>query len=184
MNAANASTSSGAVHPPEELAAGLAVAVLPGQRAPERDDEIRRALDVVAERGPPGYRSELEVVASMDAPLAEVAAPGPRVAVLVPQPGDRPEVLAEAGRRDRGVLPPLVVRRPVRAEGHRRKARLPDPPDALLEGSLVIADPVHVGRDGCDEPGRQRIGVVVRGPRPAPRAASRARPAAATGARC
>ena len=57
----------------EESATRLAVAVLAGERAAERDDQVRCAVDELAIVGDALRRAEVEVDALMHATLAEVA---------------------------------------------------------------------------------------------------------------
>ena len=81
----------------------------------------------------PVRRLEVEVVARVDAALAEVAVEIADVVVLVEQLAEVAQVAAELLRRDGGVLPPFP--RVAACRGRERRgaeARLADAPDQLL----------------------------------------------------
>ena len=147
-----------AVHPRQQFAARLAVAVLARERAAELDDEVGRLLDEPAIGGDALGGLQIEVDARVHAALAEVAVERARVVELGHQPAEPAQVLAEARGRDGGVLPALPV---LGFAGHERRGaerRLAHGPDVL--GLDRIAEQPHRRRARArSEPLHQPCGL-------------------------
>ncbi|MGX1222642.1 hypothetical protein RKD42_003901 [Streptomyces ambofaciens] len=172
-----------AVHPRQQLGPRLPVAVLPGQRAAVRHDQVRQLLREAAEAGHPGVRQQVEVDAYVDAAVPEVPVRDAAQAMGGQEAPEVPQVGAQPGRRHRAVLPagPRLRTSPrLRLGGaprhpRRRPARvLPDPPQRPLPGRVGDHQRVHdVGR--AHDRLRTRAGLSPRlaarlheQPRPAP----------------
>jgi hypothetical protein len=147
------------VHQLQQLAARLAVTVLARERAAERHDQLRGPGDEAPVGRQPVLRVEVEVVARVDAALAEVAVQGARVAELRPQRRERAQVGAELLRRDRGVLPALEVARPVGGDRCRAETRLADEPHPRLPLRVLVAARRHAARQAGDESVREPVGL-------------------------
>ena len=116
------------VHPGEQLGAGLAVAVLAGQRTPQRADQVRGVLHERAVAGDAGAGEQVEVDARVHAAVAEVAVVGGLQAVGGQQGVEGAQVLGEAVHGDGGVLPAGPGLAAVRGAGGQARALLTDAP--------------------------------------------------------
>src|SRR5581483_585342 len=117
-----------AEHLREELRTRLAVAVLAGERASERQHEVGCVLQEGAPPRDPRRAREVEVPARVHAALPEVAV-------------ERAPVPVAAGEplwRHRGVLPALVAVRPARKERRRAETRLAHLPHVALARGVVV----------------------------------------------
>ena len=95
----------GGVHDGEEFGAGLAIAVLSGERAAVADDEVGGLGDEGAVFGEALGGAEVEVELAMEAALAEVAEEDDEVAEAVGEGVELAEVGAELLGVDGGVFP-------------------------------------------------------------------------------
>ena len=95
-----------AVHPREELGAGLAVAVLARERSAVRGDEVGRVFHEAAEGRDALRAPQVEVDAGVHAGLTEVAVERSVEAVAVVETAQVAQVVADALGRNGGVLPP------------------------------------------------------------------------------
>ena len=95
----------GAEHFRQQLAAGLAVAVLAGNGAAVADHEIGRFLHKLAELGDAIFRLQIEIDAGMDTAVAEVAVERALVAVGGEHLAQIAKIAAEFFGRDGGVFP-------------------------------------------------------------------------------
>ncbi len=95
----------GAVHPAEQFGAGPAVAVLTGHRAAKRDNEIGGLLDERSVDRQAAAAEQIEVDPHVHAALAEVAVGGAGQSVPTHQLVQTPQIVGQAFRRHRRVLP-------------------------------------------------------------------------------
>src|SRR5690606_11247013 len=95
----------GAVHARQEFGARLPVAMLSGYRAAVLDHQVGRFFHEAAHRSQACARVQIEGDAAMDAAIAEVAVERRAVAVPVEQRAELAQVIANAGRIDRRILP-------------------------------------------------------------------------------
>src|SRR5581483_11593986 len=127
-----------AEHLREELRTRLAVAVLAGERASERQHEVGCVLQEGAPPRDPRRAREVEVPARVHAALPEVAVERAPVPVAAGEPLERAQVVAEPLWRHRGVLPALVAVRPARKERRRAETRLAHLPHVALARGVVV----------------------------------------------
>src|SRR5205823_2713432 len=110
-------------HLRQELGARLPVAVLAGERTAQLEHEVARVLEPAAVLLDSLARHEVEVPACVHTALAVVAVQRALVLVLPRELLQAAQVLAEALRRDGGVLPALVRVLLAGDEGGRAEAR-------------------------------------------------------------
>src|SRR5699024_4941703 len=123
---------------PEQGPAGLTVTVLPGQRPAVGRDEVRRTLVEAGEGRHPLRGDQVEGDADVQAALTEVSADrGAAEVELVEETAQVAQVVTEALRVDRGVLPPRPGVAHVRWPGRRPEPGLAGRPDLLLGGPVV-----------------------------------------------
>jgi hypothetical protein len=115
----------------KQSSAGLAVAVFSGERAAVGEGDVGGAIHELAELENAGRGLEIEVMAHVDAALAEVAVHGALVAELVHQRIDGAEIGAELRGIDGGVFPAFPASAFAGDEGGRTEAGLADVPDAF-----------------------------------------------------
>ncbi len=149
----------GAEHLGEERAAGLAVAVFAGEGAAVGEGDVGGAVHELAELDDAGWGFEVEVVAHVDAALAEVAVHGAAVVELLHERGDLAEVAAELGGVDGCVFPALPTGADAGYEGGGSEAGLANVPDAFCLGRGVDAG-IRLGAEGF-EIGGQGAGLGV-----------------------
>ena len=130
----------GSEHPGQQLAAGLAVAMLTGQRAAVGDDQVRGAFDEgpVVRDSIPG--AHLERDPGVDAALAEVPVQRGlrlRVAEVVEQCAEVAEVVPEAFGRHGGILPAFPGLVLPGGVGSRTETGLADLDQRFLFGGVI-----------------------------------------------
>ncbi len=138
------------VHPRQQLGAGLAVAVLAGQRTAVRRDQVGGLGDEAAEARDTGRGNQVEVDPDVHAAVAEVAVVGAPPAVVVHQLAELPQIRPELLGRHRGVLPAGPGLPAVRAAGEDPRPGLPDAPQGPHRG--------RVGDDPAGPPGLRGAG--------------------------
>src|SRR5207244_3087762 len=116
----------------------LAVPVLARERAAHRQHEVRGLVEEAAEGADALMRDEVEVPARVDAALAVMSVEGALVAVFRGEPPERAQVVADALRRDRRVLPTLVRICLAGDERCGAETRLANLPEVLLAPRVVV----------------------------------------------
>ena len=154
----------GAKHFGEERAAGLAVAMLAGERAAVGENDVGGAFDEEAKFADARFGFEVEVDARVDAALAEVAVERAAVAKLLHESGELAEVGTELRGRNGGVLPTFPSVGLAGDEDHGAECRFADEPDAGGFGGRIKA--THSGRRfefcrGSEEVIRFSLGFFV-----------------------
>jgi len=128
-----------AEHLGQQLATGLAVAVLAGERPAVGHHQVRGALDEPAERRDAVRGDQVEGNPGVHAPLAEVPVQGRAgVAELVVELAQVPQVVAQPLRRDRRVLPALPGVGHIRHPGGGAEGHLADVGEFLLVCRVVV----------------------------------------------
>ena len=136
----------GAEHLRQQLAPGLAVAVLAGQRSAVGDHEVRRMLGERPVVGDALVGTQLEGDAGVDAAVAEVAVQRRAVVFVAGQQrAEVAEVVAEPFRRHRGVLPAFVGLVLVWRVGGGAEAQFPDRPQVVLDRGVLDVGDVRPG---------------------------------------
>jgi len=137
----------GAEHLGQESGAGLAVAVLAREGAAEAEDDIRSAVNELAEAAEALDGAEVKVDAGVYAALAVVAIEWTAIAVFGHEGGDGAEVVAELVGGNGGVFPAFIAVRLAGDKDHSTEGGVADTPDG--DGLLGSAD----ADDGSDGPG-------------------------------
>ncbi len=154
-----------AEHLRQQLRARLPVAMLAGERAVVLHTEVGRLVDVGAVFRDAWCALQVEVVARVNAGLAEVTVQIAGVAVLVHQLPQLAEVLAEVLRIDSRVLPAFPCTRLAGDERRRTEAGLANLPDLVLV-LLAVEQPgggsVLLLAESGDHPVRFRVGLLLR----------------------
>ncbi len=157
----------GAVHLREQFGAGLAVAVLAGERSAVRHHQFAQVVGELPEAADAGRGQQVEVDTDVDAAVAEVPVGRAAQTVLGQQGAEVPQIRAEPGGWYGAVLPAWPGLGAVGQPGGGAGGVLADPPQGALVG--------RVGDEGV-------VGGAVRGRRPAERLGPRRRFTAARAA--